>query len=125
MNKTEILNRLDIPEFYKGFIPSLKVNGKPEALGLCPFHDDHDPSLSVNAEKGVAIVEGINFIKRHTRPSKNVGKGGIVEKEGPVAIGKIGLLTPDASKLTHAKIIKQGDEKNRVCTTTNEPLGRK
>lgn len=81
--------------------------------------------LSVNAEKGVAIVEGINFIKRHTRPSKNVGKGGIVEKEGPVAIGKIGLLTPDGSKLTHAKIIKQGDEKNRVCTTTNEPLGRK
>ena len=81
--------------------------------------------LSVIAEKGQAIVEGINFVKRHTRPSKNVGKGGIVEKEGPVAIGKLGLLTPDGSKLTHAKIIKQGDEKNRVCTTTNEPLGRK
>lgn len=81
--------------------------------------------LSVNAEKGVAIIEGINFIKRHTRPSKNVGKGGIVEKEAAVALGKIGLLTPDGSKLTSAKIIKQGGEKNRVCATTNEPLGRK
>ncbi|MDD3148995.1 MAG: 50S ribosomal protein L24 [Candidatus Riflebacteria bacterium] len=81
--------------------------------------------LSVNAEKGTAIVEGVNYIKRHTRPGKNIGKGGIVEKEGPVAISKIGLLTPDGSKLTRAKFIKQGDEKNRVCVTTNEPLGRK
>ncbi len=81
--------------------------------------------LSVNLEKGTAIVEGVNFVKRHTRPSKNVGKGGIIEKEGPVALSNIGLLTPDGSKLTHAKIVKQGDEKNRVCASTNEPLGRK
>lgn len=81
--------------------------------------------LSVNAEKGVAIVEGVNYIKKHTRPSKTVGKGGIVEKEGQIAIGKIGLLTPDGSKITHAKFIKQGSEKNRVCAKTNEPLGKK
>ena len=81
--------------------------------------------LSVNAEKGTAVVEGVNYIKRHTRPGKNIGKGGIVEKEGPIALGKIGLLTPDGSKLTRAKFVKQADEKNRVCATTNEPLGRK
>lgn len=81
--------------------------------------------LSVVAEKGVAVVEGVNYVKRHTRPSKNIGKGGVIEKEGPVAISKLGLLTPDGSKLTHAKIIKQGEEKNRVCVITNEPLGRK
>lgn len=81
--------------------------------------------LSVNKEKGTAIVEGINYVKRHTRPSKNVGKGGIVEKEGPIALSNLGLLSPDGSKLTRAKIIKQGEEKNRVCAVTNEPLGRK
>ncbi|MDD3375875.1 MAG: 50S ribosomal protein L24 [bacterium ADurb.Bin157] len=81
--------------------------------------------LSVNPEKGTAVVEGINFIKRHTRPSKSMGKGGIVEKEGAIAISKIGLLTPDGTQLTHAKTVKQGDEKSRVCVTTNEPLGRK
>lgn len=81
--------------------------------------------LSINLEKGAAIVEGVNYIKRHTRPSKSVGKGGIVEKEGSIALSKLGLLTPDGSKLTRAKIIKQGDEKNRVCIITNEPLGRK
>lgn len=81
--------------------------------------------LSVDAEKGTAVIEGVNYIKRHTRPGKNIGKGGIVEKEGPIAISKVGLLTPDGSKLTRAKFVKQGDEKNRICVTTNEPLGRK
>lgn len=53
MNKTEILNRLDKSKFYQEHIPSLQINGKPEALGLCPFHDDHNPSLSVNVEAGL------------------------------------------------------------------------
>ena len=53
MNKTEISNRLDKAKFYQELIPSLKVNGKPESLGLCPFHDDHNPSMSVNVETGL------------------------------------------------------------------------
>lgn len=53
MDKTEILNRLDKSRFYREHIPSLQINGKPEALGLCPFHDDHTPSMSVNFEAGL------------------------------------------------------------------------
>lgn len=53
MNKNEIFDRLDKTKFYQELIPSLKVNGKVEALGLCPFHDDTKPSLSVNIESGL------------------------------------------------------------------------
>lgn len=53
MNKTEILNRLDKAKFYQELVPSLEVNGKSEALGLCPFHNDSHPSLSVNLETGL------------------------------------------------------------------------
>lgn len=53
MDKQEIFNNLNIPSFYQSHIPSLKVNGRPEALGLCPFHDDHNASLSVNIESGL------------------------------------------------------------------------
>ncbi len=53
MNKQEILNKLDKAKFYQELIPSLKVNAKPEALGLCPFHDDHNPSMSVNLKSGL------------------------------------------------------------------------
>ena len=53
MDKQKILDNLDIPEFYKELIPSLKLNGKPEALGLCHFHDDHNSSMSANLESGL------------------------------------------------------------------------
>ena len=53
MDKKEILSRINFADFYQTFIPSLKVNGKAEALGLCPFHDDKNPSLSVNVQTGL------------------------------------------------------------------------
>lgn len=80
--------------------------------------------LAVFPKKGTAIVEGVNVIKRHTRPGKNVGKGGIIEKEAPVALGKLALLGSDG-KFTVAKIVKNGNEKNRVCARTGESLGSK
>ena len=52
INKDEVLQRTDKRSFYKFFIPSLKENGKVQAIGLCPFHDDHHPSLSVNLDNG-------------------------------------------------------------------------
>lgn len=53
MNKDAILSHLNIPSYYKTLIPSLKINGKAETVGLCPFHDDHNPSLSVNLTSGL------------------------------------------------------------------------
>lgn len=53
MDKQQILGKINFADFYQTFIPSLKVNGKPEALGLCPFHDDTNPSLSVNVQTGL------------------------------------------------------------------------
>ncbi len=38
-------------DYYKRELPSLKVSSK-WAMTLCPFHDDHKPSLSVNVETG-------------------------------------------------------------------------
>lgn len=53
VDKQTVLDSIDYRVFYKSFIPSLKDNGKVETLGLCPFHDDHDPSFSVNLETGL------------------------------------------------------------------------
>ncbi len=53
MDKLEILRKLDKTHFFKTYVPSLKTNGKPEALGSCPFHNDKNPSLSVNIESGL------------------------------------------------------------------------
>jgi large subunit ribosomal protein L24 len=40
------------------------------------------------------IVEGVNFIKRHTRPTQRNPKGGILEKEAPVHVSKVMLIDP-------------------------------
>src|SRR3989338_8899111 len=53
MNKEHILSHLDFRAFYQSHIINLKENGKAQALGLCPFHDDHNPSLSINLESGL------------------------------------------------------------------------
>jgi large subunit ribosomal protein L24 len=52
--------------------------------------------LSVNPEKGRVVVEGVNVIKRHTKanPQKNI-KGGIVEREAPLAASNVQLVCPE------------------------------
>jgi large subunit ribosomal protein L24 len=55
--------------------------------------------LKVLPKKEMAIVEGVHFIKRHTRPNpgKNI-KGGIVERESPIHLGKLMVICSACSK---------------------------
>ncbi len=57
--------------------------------------------LRVVPEKGRLVVEGVNLIKRHTRPNpqKQV-KGGIVEREAPIHASNVMLVCPDTAKPT-------------------------
>jgi large subunit ribosomal protein L24 len=57
--------------------------------------------LQVLPEKGRLVVEGVNFIKRHTRanPQKNV-KGGIIEREAPLNASNVQLVCPECSSPT-------------------------
>lgn len=53
--------------------------------------------LKVMPGQGRAIVEGFNIIKRHTRKSQDNPKGGIVEREAPVAVSKLALVSRPAA----------------------------
>ena len=73
--------------------------------------------LSVLPERGVAFVEGVNFVKRHTRPnpSRNI-KGGIVEKEGPIHVSNLKVVCPECKQATRVgrKAVDDGG-RVRVC----------
>lgn len=56
--------------------------------------------LEMLPEKGRAIVEGVNVIKRHMKPSATNPQGGIVEKEAPVNISKLMLVDPKTGEPT-------------------------
>ena len=62
------------------------------------------------------IVEGVNMIKRHTRPNpqRNI-KGGIVEREGAMHASNVQLVCPECGKMTRIGHSKQGDRKVRIC----------
>jgi large subunit ribosomal protein L24 len=47
--------------------------------------------LRVFPEKGRVVVEGVNMIKRHTRPTQRNPKGGILQKEAPIHVSNVRL----------------------------------
>lgn len=51
--------------------------------------------LSIEKDKNRAIVEGVNVVKKHTKPNAENPKGGIISKEAPVHISN--LMVVDAS----------------------------
>ena len=73
--------------------------------------------LRVIADKNRLIVEGINFVKRHTRPNPGRGvKGGILEKEAPLHASNVQIVCPECGKPTRIgrRILGDG-RKVRVC----------
>ena len=73
--------------------------------------------LRVVPQKGRVVVEGVNFIKRHTRPNpqKNV-KGGIVEREAALAVSNVQLVCPECSNPTRVgKQILDDGRRVRIC----------
>ena len=53
VDKKKLLNRINIKSFYETFITFPKGINKVNSMALCPFHDDHHPSLSVNINNGL------------------------------------------------------------------------
>lgn len=65
--------------------------------------------LNVFPDKQKVIVEGANFIRKHTRPTQKNQKGGIVKKEAPIHISNVMLIDPTTGQPT--RIGRKYDEK--------------
>jgi large subunit ribosomal protein L24 len=73
--------------------------------------------LKVDPAKNRLVIEGVNMIKRHTKPNpqKNI-KGGVVEREASVHASNVQLVCPECGKQTRVgrKILGDG-RKVRIC----------
>jgi large subunit ribosomal protein L24 len=78
--------------------------------------------LRVDREKNKAIVEGVNMVSKHTKPSAKNPQGGIVKKEAPIHISNISLLDPKSKKATRVGIKVEGDNKVRFSKKSNQVL---
>lgn len=79
--------------------------------------------LSVLPSEEKVIIEKVNIIKRHMKPSRKYTQGGIIEKEAPIHISNVMLLCPKCNKPTRIgnRLLESG-KKVRVCKKCQEVI---
>jgi len=77
--------------------------------------------LRVDSERGRAVVEKVNVVKRHTKPGGKNAQGGIVEKEAPVHISNLMLVCTKCAEPSRLgkKRLEDGSSA-RVCKKCGE-----
>ena len=69
--------------------------------------------LRVLRDKNKAVVEGVNMISKHTKPSAQNPQGGIVKKEAPIHISNVQLVDAKIKATTKVGFRTEGDKKVR------------
>ncbi|SIS71453.1 LSU ribosomal protein L24P [Alicyclobacillus vulcanalis] len=66
--------------------------------------------LKVYPKEGRVVVEGVNIVKRHTKPNPQHPEGGIVEKEAPIHVSNVMLVDPKTGEPTRVgyKFLEDG-----------------
>ncbi|WP_338732998.1 50S ribosomal protein L24 [Mangrovimonas cancribranchiae] len=77
--------------------------------------------LKVYKDKNKAIVEGVNMVKKHMKPSAQNPQGGIVEKEAAIHVSNLSLLT-SKGETTRVGYRMEGDKKVRFSKKSNEVI---
>ncbi len=76
-------------------------------------------------KKDKVVVEGVNKVKRHTKPSQKVPQGGILVKEAPLYASKVMLVCPECNEPTRIKKTAKADGKMvRTCKKCGEIIDK-
>ena len=77
--------------------------------------------LTVYPDQNRAIVEGVNFMKRHTRPSQKYPQGGVIEREAPIHISNLMMVVDGApTRVGYQRL--EGGKKVRYGKKTGETI---
>jgi len=82
--------------------------------------------LQVYPKKDRVLVEKVNFVKRHSRPTGRTRQGGIIQKEAPIHVSNVLLVCPKCNhgKRMGTKTLEDG-KKALVCRACGEQMERK
>ena len=78
--------------------------------------------LSVSPKDDKVVVQGVNMIKRHTRPSQT-SAGGIIEREAPIHVSNVAVKDPSTGKPTRVGFEVRDGKKVRVAKGSGEVIG--
>ena len=72
--------------------------------------------LKVFPDTNRIVIEGVNLIKKHTRPTQQLPQGGIIEKEAPIHISNVKVICPKCNRPTRVGVrILEDKTKVRYC----------
>ena len=78
--------------------------------------------IAAMPKKGKVVVEGVNKVKRHTKPSAKAPQGGILAKEMPMPVCKVMLVCPSCSKPTRIAHKEVNGKMVRACKKCGEVI---
>jgi large subunit ribosomal protein L24 len=100
----------------------IKLKNGDKVRVIAGDHKDKEGEIvTLIHEKNKAIVSGVNVVKRHTKPNAQNPQGGIIEKEAPIAISNLSLLTAEGQTTRIGYRMEDG-KKVRVSRKTNEAI---
>ena len=82
--------------------------------------DKEGKVIAVNKKEGKVLVEGVNMLTKHTKPSMANQNGGIVHQEGPIDISNV--MYVHKANATRIGFKMDGDKKVRVAKSTGEVI---
>ena len=80
--------------------------------------------LQVLPKSGRVVIEGVNIVSRHTRPSQSNQDGGIIKKEAPIAACKVMILDPKTNTPTRVGYKVEGNKKVRYAKKSGTVLDK-
>ena len=82
--------------------------------------DKEGKVIAIDQKDGKVVVEGVNMLTKHTKPSASNQNGGIIHQEGPIDISNV--MYVHKGKATRVGIKMDGDKKVRYATSTGEVI---
>lgn len=71
--------------------------------------------LRVLAEDGRVVVERVNFIKRHVKPTQRNPQGGVIEREAGIHVSNVKLVCPSCGQAARVGVRAEADGRVRFC----------
>ena len=82
--------------------------------------DKEGKVIAVNKKDGRVLVEGVNMLTKHTKPSMANQNGGIVHQEGPISASNVMFVSE--GKVSRIGYKMDGDKKVRVAKATGKVI---
>ncbi|WP_416887477.1 50S ribosomal protein L24 [Listeria monocytogenes] len=80
--------------------------------------------LAAFPKKDRVLIEGINMVKKHTKPSNINPQGGILNVEAPIHVSNVMLIDPKTGEPTRVGYEVKGDKKVRVAKKSGELIDK-